>query len=461
LDNSGYCLLLNTISISSGIINPDFTVTVPFITGCVVLVFLLFTSGFMSGAETAFFAITPAQLIEFRESKNVAAKLIDKLLSAPKRLLATLLITVNFVNIAIVVLSAMLISEVFNFRHHPTFGFIIQVVAVAFIIVLFCEVMPKVYAQQNAVRTATISVLPVFVLDKILRPLSYILVAATSVVDKRIQQKGFDVSADQLSHAIDITSTKDTPEEEKNILKGIARFGNIDVKQIMKPRLDVVGVEYETKLKDLISFIEEHRYSRLPVYKELFDHVEGVLYIKDILPYLDSAENFKWQMLVRPAYFVPESKKINDLLREFQEKKMHLAIVVDEYGGNSGIVTLEDILEEIVGEINDEFDEVELAYSKLDDSNYVFEGKALLNDVCRIIEISREKMEVTNEDIDTLAGLILEIKGGIPMKGEVIEHAGFKFTVESADRRRIKRVKISLPEKKEEERINSGREEEA
>jgi len=415
----------------------------------------------MSGAETAFFAITPAQLIEFRESKNVAAKLIDKLLSAPKRLLATLLITVNFVNIAIVVLSAMLISEVFNFRHHPTFGFIIQVVAVAFIIVLFCEVMPKVYAQQNAVRTATISVLPVFVLDKILRPLSYILVAATSVVDKRIQQKGFDVSADQLSHAIDITSTKDTPEEEKNILKGIARFGNIDVKQIMKPRLDVVGVEYETKLKDLISFIEEHRYSRLPVYKERFDHVEGVLYIKDILPYLDSAENFKWQMLVRPAYFVPESKKINDLLREFQEKKMHLAIVVDEYGGNSGIVTLEDILEEIVGEINDEFDEVELAYSKLDDSNYVFEGKALLNDVCRIIEISREKMEVTNEDIDTLAGLILEIKGGIPMKGEVIEHAGFKFTVESADRRRIKRVKISLPEKKEEERINSGREEEA
>jgi putative hemolysin len=449
LDSSGYCLLFNTFTISAGIINPDFTVSVPFITGCIVLGFLLFTSGFMSGAETAFFAITPSQLMVFRRSKNVAAKLIDKLLSTPKRLLATLLITVNFVNIAIIVLSAMLISEVFNFKHHETVGFIIQAVIVAFVIVLFCEVMPKVYAQQNAFRTATISALPVYVLDKILRPLSYVLVAATSVVDKRIQQKGFEVSADQLSHAIDITSTKDTPEEEKNILKGIARFGNIDVKQIMKPRLDVIGVEYETQLKDLVSFIEKHRYSRLPVYKERFDHVEGVLYIKDILPHLDSADSFQWQTLVRPAYFVPESKKINDLLREFQEKKKHLAIVVDEYGGNSGIVTLEDILEEIVGEISDEFDEVELAYSKLDDTNYVFEGKALLNDVCRVIEVSREKMEVTNEDIDTLAGLILEIKGSIPMKGEVIEQAGFKFTVEAADRRRIKRVKISLPEKKE------------
>ncbi len=374
--------------------------------------------------------------------------MIYHLLNKPKGLLATLLITINFVNIAIVVLSSLLINLVFNFSAHERVGFVIQVVAVTFVIVLFCEVMPKVYAQQNALRTARISVFPVFVLDKLLKPLSYFLVASTSFVEKRIKRKSYDVNIDELNHAIDITSNKDTPEEEKKILKGIARFGNIDVKQIMKPRMDVVAFDNEKKFSELIPVILETRYSRIPVFKESFDSVIGVLYTKDLLPFLNRKEDdsFQWQSLVRQAYFVPESKKINDLLQEFQEKKMHLAIVVDEYGGNSGIVTLEDILEEIVGEINDEFDEEELTYSKLDDHNFVFDGKALLNDVCRVTELDRKFFESKNDDVDTLAGLILELSGSIPVRGEIVEHNGIKLKIESADRRRIKRVKISLPE---------------
>jgi gliding motility-associated protein GldE len=419
-----------------------------FLSGCLVLLVLLLTSGFVSGAETAFFAITPAQLIDLKDSKSTSDKLIYQLLHRPKGLLATLLILINFVNIAIVVLSSLLINLVFNFTEHETLGFVIQVVAVTFVIVLFCEVLPKVYAQQNALRTAKVSVFPVYLLDKVLKPISYLLVSSTSFVEKRIRLKSYDVSVDELTHAIDVTSSKDTPEEEKKILKGIARFGNIDVRQIMKSRMDVMAAENSATFSELLPFIIENHYSRLPVYEESFDSVTGVLYTKDLLPYLNRKNDstFRWQDLVRPAYFVPESKKINDLLQEFQEKKMHLAIVVDEYGGNSGIVTLEDILEEIVGEIHDEFDEEELSYSKLDDHNFVFDGKALINDVCRVMELDRRVFDSSNEDVDTLAGLILDLAGGIPVRGEMLEHNGIKLKIESADRRRIKRVKITLPE---------------
>ena len=419
-----------------------------FLSGCLVLLVLLFTSGFLSGAETAFFAITPAQLMDLKDSRSTSEKLIYQLLHKPKGLLATLLIAINFVNIAIVVLSSLLISLVFNFTAHESLGFVIQVVAVTFVIVLFCEVLPKVYAQQNALRTAKVSVFPVYILDKVMKPISYVLVSSTTFVEKRIRLKSYDVSVDELTHAIDVTSSKDTPEEEKKILKGIARFGNIDVRQIMKSRMDVVAADNSTPFSELLPFIIENHYSRLPVYNESFDSVTGVLYTKDLLPYLDrkNDQSFKWQDLVRPAYFIPESKKINDLLKEFQEKKMHLAIVVDEYGGNSGIVTLEDILEEIVGEIHDEFDEEELSYSKLDDHNFVFDGKALINDVCRVMELDRKVFDSSNEDVDTLAGLILDLAGGIPVRGEMVEHNGIKLKIESADRRRIKRVKITLPE---------------
>ena len=431
------------------IISPLFFFSVGFIVETIVLVVLLFISGYISGAETAFFAISPAQFFELKEAESKRSKLVYKLLEKPKRLLATLLITINFVNIAIVVLSSLIIEEVFDFTHHDWLGFFIQVVAVTFVIVLFCEVMPKVYATQNALRSALRSAFAVFALDKILRPLSTILVMSTSIVDKRYGQKGYDVSVDELTHAIDITSDKSTPEEEKKILKGIARFGNIDVKQIMKSRMDVVAFDQNLKFTELFPLIVEHRYSRVPVYEGSFDRVVGVLCVKDLLPFLGENNNdsFEWLKQIRPAFFVPESKKINDLLQDFQEMKNHLAIVIDEYGGSSGIVTLEDVLEEIVGEINDEFDEDELFYSRLDNRNYIFEGKTNLNDLCRVMEIDRKIFDTDNENVDTLAGLILEIKGSIPQRNEVIKLNDIKFIIESADRKRIKRVKITLPEK--------------
>jgi gliding motility-associated protein GldE len=436
-----HLLLIDSISI----VRPDFAVSVNFILNSLALLILLIASGFISGAETAFFAITPAQLIKLKEAKHSSQRIVYQLLNTPKRLLAVLLITINFINIAIVVVSSIIITSLFNFSHHELMGFLIQVVAVTFLIVLFCEVMPKVYATQNAIRFAAIAAIPVFVLDKALRPLSAMLVSMTSLIDKRVEQKGYEVSVDELTHAIDITSDKNTPEDEKKILKGIARFGHIDVKQIMKPRMDVVGFEKEMTLQEIIPSIIENRYSRIPVYEETFDTVLGVLYIKDLLPFLDQQEeNFDWLKLLRPAYFVPESKKINDLLQEFQEMKMHLAIVVDEYGGSSGIVTLEDILEEIVGEINDEFDDDELFYSRLDGQTVVFEGKTLLNDVCRVLEVERKTFDIGNEEVDTLAGMLLELKGGIPKLNEVIRFKDITFTIESADRRRIKRVKVAL-----------------
>jgi putative hemolysin len=448
LDSSGSYCFIQVLETYSGIINPDFSFSLSLFIELFVFVFLLFSSGFVSGAETAFFAITPPQLMGLKDAEKTSERLIYNLLNKPKRLLATLLTAINFINIAIVVVSTVIINQVFDFRQHETVGFIIQVVAVTFILILFCEVMPKVYAQQNAMAIARLSVFPLYALDKIFRPVSVLLVASTKFVDKRFHQKGYDVTVDELTHAIDITSDKNTPEEEKKILKGIARFGNIDVKQIMKPRMDVVAIEYETSFKELLPIIIENRYSRVPVFKETLDNIAGILYIKDLLPHLDKEnEGFAWQSLIRPPYYVPESKKINDLLQEFQEKKMHLAIVVDEYGGTSGLVTMEDILEEIVGEINDEFDEVELTYSKLDERTFVFEAKTLLNDICRVMEVDRKVFEIKDEEADTLAGLILDIKGSIPQKGEEIDFRNIKFTIESSDRRRIKRVKISLPEK--------------
>lgn len=454
MDSFSCCFSISHILLLdfSGILNPDFYFSFSIVAQLIALICLLLISGFLSGAETAFFSITPAQLLDLKESDDSREKKIYILLSSPKRLLATLLISINFINIANVILSTLITSLVFNVEANHTLGFILQVVVVTFVIVLFCEVMPKVYATQNALRFASFTAIPVFLIDKILRPLSWLLVSSTSIVDRYVNKKGYDISVDELSHAIDITSDKDTPEEEKKILKGIARFGNIDVKQIMKQRMDVHAFDAIESIDDILPKILEYRYSRIPVYENSLDNIKGILYIKDLLPYLDNRpDNFRWQDLLRPAYFVPESKKINDLLQEFQEKKMHLSIVVDEYGGSSGIVTLEDILEEIVGEINDEFDDDELFYSKLDDTNFVFEGKTLLNDVCRVMEVDRSLFDIENEEVETLAGLILELTGSIPQKNQELSFNNMTFTVESADRKRIKRVKISLPQLQEKE----------
>lgn len=406
----------------------------------------------LASSEVAFFSLGPSQLEEIknnlhRKSNNI----INALLARPKRLLATLLIGNSLVNIAIIIISSFTVGQIFDFSLHPRLGFIIQVIVITFMIVLLGEVMPKVYATQKALSMAQTVAFPLYAFDKLLSPLSYVLVSLTHVIEKRLTKKGYDITIDELTHAIDITSDQTTPADEKKILKGIVKFGNIDVKQIMKARVDAIALEKKFPFSKVLQIVEEAGYSRLPVYEETFDKVIGILYIKDLIAHLDKNDDFKWTTLIRPPYFIPESKKINDLLDEFQEKKMHMAVVIDEYGSAKGIVSLEDILEEIVGEISDEFDDEEPVYSKLDENNFVFEAKTLLNDVCRVMEIERSLFDEITGETDTLAGLVLELAGKIPVKGEKVNFKDFIFTIESADRRKIKRVKITKVVHKEEE----------
>lgn len=412
------------------------------------ILFLLVFSGLFSSAEVAFFSLSPAQLsMVNNKAAGRSYQLIHQLLANPKKLLATLLISNSLVNIGIVLLSNSLIKKSFNFEHNQTLGIIIQVVVVTFIIVLLGEVMPKVYATKKTLGMAYMMAFPIFFINKLLSPVSYLLVVSTNVIEKRLKKKGYEVSMDELTHAIDIASDIDTPADEKKILKGIVQSGNIDVKQIMKPRMDVVALDVKNDFGQVLNKINEAGYSRIPVFEETLDKVLGVLYIKDLIQFLDSGTDFKWQDLIRPPFFVPGSKRINDLLQEFQEKKNHLAVVVDEYGGTLGIVTLEDVLEEIVGELVDEFDDEEPLYSKLDNENYVFEGKALLNDICRVMNLDRDIFDIIPGEAATLAGTILELAGKIPDKNEVINFKDIRFIIESADKRKIKRVKIYKPAK--------------
>ncbi|MEP7170135.1 MAG: gliding motility-associated protein GldE [Bacteroidota bacterium] len=432
------------------------TILKPFTLGIAIdvaaITILLFFSGMFASSEVAFFSLGPTQLEEIKNNlQRKSNNIINHLLSKPKRLLATLLIANSLVNIAIIIISSFTVNQLFDFSLHPQLGFIIQVIAITFMIVLLGEVMPKVYATQKALTMAQTMAFPLYAFDKLLSPLSYMLVSLTHVIERRLTTKGYDITIDELTHAIDITSDQTTPADEKKILKGIVKFGNIDVKQIMKARIDLIGLEKKTPFSKVLKAVEDAGYSRLPVYEETLDKIIGMVYIKDLIAHLDKHDDFKWTTLIRPPYFIPESKKINDLLDEFQEKKMHMAIVIDEYGSATGIVSLEDILEEIVGEISDEFDDEEPVYSKLDENNFVFEAKTLLNDVCRVMEIERSIFDEITGETDTLAGLILEIAGKIPVKGEKINFKDFKFTIESADRKKIKRVKITKSEHKPEE----------
>lgn len=405
---------------------------------------LLVIVSLVSAAESAFFSLSPADMEELKESSEKRDDKILMLINTPKRLLATLLISINFINIAIVILSTFIFEELFDFTGSPLLGFIIQVVAVTFLILLIGEVIPKIYATQNPVKTSRILLYFVLFLQRIFYPVSSFLILSTSMMDRLVKPKTHNISVDELSQALELTSDEDIPEEDHKILKGIVKFGNTDVKQIMKSRVDVTAFEHSTGFKKLLESITHYGFSRVPIYRETLDNVAGVLYTKDLLQYLDEEDNFNWQGIIRPPFFVPENKKIDDLLREFQYKKIHLAIVVDEYGGTSGIVTLEDVIEEIVGEINDEFDDDELVYSKLDDNNYVFEGKAHLNDVYRILEIDGKVFEDAKGEADTLGGLILELEERIPKKGEKIKFENLLFTIEAADNRKIKRVKVTI-----------------
>lgn len=422
----------------------------------IVMIFLLFCSAMISGSEIAFFSLSPSQLEHLNSDSSKKNKLIIQLFETPKRLLATILISNNFVNVAIVILSTFITNSLFSFSEYPIVTFIFQIIIVTSLILFFGEIIPKIYATQYPLKFANYMVKPIIILRSIFYPLSSLLVNSTNIIDKKIKRKGHNISMSELSKAIDITSDETTPEEEKKMLKGIVKFGDIDVKEIMKPRVDVTAIDTITKFDNLIEIIISSGYSRIPVYSETFDNIKGILYVKDLLPHLKKSEDFTWQSLVRKAFFVPESKMINDLLHEFQEKKIHLAIVVDEYGGVSGIVTLEDIIEEIVGEINDEFDysRDENIYSKLDDNNFIFEGKTLLNDFCKITGIESKTFEEVKGESDTLAGLILEIEGEIPKKSSIIKFQNFIFEIEAVDNRRIQRIKVSILRENKPEEIN-------
>jgi putative hemolysin len=416
-----------------------------------IILFLLFCSAFISGAEVAFFSLKPAELGHLKKSKHKTDQLVLSMLTHPKRLLASVLIFNILCNISMIVLTTLFIQHLFYLEKNPTLAFVLQVVVVTLVIVLFGESVPKIYAQRFALQVSRVAGIPVFIIDKILTPFSYLLVRSSNFLDRITRKRYLEVTSEELAHAIDITADKSTPTDEKNILKGIARFTHIDVKQVMTARTDVVALEIRMKFPEIFTKVFESGYSRMPVYEGTFDNIKGIFHVKDMLPFLQHKDDaaFDWRKIIRPAHFVPESKKINDLLREFQDKKTHLAIVVDEFGGAGGIVTLEDILEEIIGDIRDEFDDEQVEYSKLSDTVFVFEGKTLLNDVARIMNTDRKVFDVGNEDVDTLAGLVLELKGTLPAQNEVIKFKNMTFTIESMGKRRIKRIKINVNEHKE------------
>ena len=422
-------------------------VTLGVISGIIAILILLFGSALTGAAEVAFFSLGPNQLHELRLKEDKADWLVLQLLDSPKRLLATLLITNNFINVTIAIISTYVTNNLFDFTSFPYWlAFFIQVVLITSLIVLFGEVMPKVYATHKSLEIARFMSRPVQLSIKIFYPLSSLLVHSTNLIDKRISSKAYNVSMSELSDAIELTSDKNSPEEEKKILQGIVKFGDIEVKEIMKSRVDVTAVDVETSFRDLLRIIIDAGYSRIPAYEDSFDKVRGILYIKDLLPHLNGEDDFNWTDLLKDAFFVPENKKINDLLQEFQAKKIHMAVVVDEFGGTSGIVTLEDIIEEIVGEISDEHDEPvgEFEFTRLDDDNYIFEGKTSLNDLCKILDIDDDIFDEVRGDADSIAGLLLELMQKMPERDEKITYNQFTFTVKAVDKRRIKRVQVTL-----------------
>ena len=415
-----------------------------------VLIILVVLSGLVSGSENAFFSLSPTDIATLEESNTGSSRRALQLLNVPDRLnatqnlLATILILNNFVNISIIVLTTYALQGVWAQLDLSYWAqFAAEVGGITFILVLFGEIIPKIYATQNNITLVRITSRLLFFAEKVLKPFVWALTKSTTIIDRRIDRTQKNVSLEELNQAIEIASEDDNIEE-KNILKGLVNYGNISVKQIMKPRMDVSAVDVETEQQELINLIKEWGYSRVPVYEENFDKIVGILYIKDLLPVLTHKSDQKWQSFMRDPFFVPENKKIDDLLEEFQERRIHMAIVVDEYGGSEGIVTMEDVLEEIFGDLVDEFDEDELVYSKLDDNKYIFEGKALLTDMSKIFDLNSEYFNEARGESDTLGGLLMEINQDLPKRGDVINYEAFTFTIESADKRRVKRVKVEF-----------------
>lgn len=414
------------------------------------LLLLLLCSALISGAEVAFFGLSQTELNEFRDSETGTGSVIYNLLQKPKKLLATILIANNAINIGIVLLLTEIGDTLFYNINQVYFGFVnlrfvLELFLATFLILLFGEILPKIYANRNRKQFAPRMAYPLRILDVLFTPLSGPMRAGTTLLYKRLGKQKSNLSVDHLSQALELTSEGDTTREEQKILKGIVSFGNTDTKQVMTPRIDIFALAEGMKFPDVLEVIQKNGYSRIPVFADNVDNVLGVLYVKDLLPHLDR-KSFNWMGLIREPFFVPENKKLDDLLLEFQNKKNHLAIVVDEFGGTSGIVTLEDVIEEIVGDISDEFDDEDLIYSKLDDFTFVFEGKTTLKDFYRVARISDEQIFESNKgESETIAGFVLEIAGGFPKRGETLQFDNYRFTVESLDNKRLKQIKIGLP----------------
>ena len=412
---------------------------------CVLILVVL--SALLSGSEVAMFSISNKQRFDLEDQNRNANKRVLTLLKEPKKLLATILIANNFINVSIVMASNFVFNNlIIEGSISDTMNFIIQVIVITFLILLFGEVIPKVYANNYNLKFSKFMAIPLQLLKKLFYPISQILVNSTNLIDKRIEKRKESIQANELEHALNLTVDSVDNEDEKKILEGIVKFGNTDVKQIMTPRTDVISFEITTPFNELMSELKEIKYSRIPVFEDSFDKIKGILYAKDLLGKMNEKKNFKWPNLLREPKFVPENKKLDDLLKEFQEEKTHIAIVVDEYGGSSGIVSLEDVLEEIVGEITDEFDEEDVNYKKLDELNYIFDGKTTLIDIYKLLEIDGEIFEKEKGESDTIAGFCIEQAGKILLKNEKISFDRYTITVEAADKRRIKKVKITINE---------------
>ena len=406
-----------------------------------LLVILLIFSGFISGSEVALFSLSKSEIESKSDLKSF--KIITNLLEKPNKLLATILIANNLINIAIVILFTKIGEVLFNAIGSPLIQFFVEIVVATFLILLFGEILPKIYASRNNINFSRIIAYPLKILDIIFSPISLPMQKFSNYIKNKLAIQNSNISIDQISHALDLTRPEDTTKQEQKILKGIVNFGNIDTKEIMRPRIDIFALDSKLKSEEILKSIIATNYSRIPVFDENLDKIIGVLHIKDLLPFLDKKE-FQWKELLREPLFIPENKKLDDLMLEFQEKKVHLAIVVDEYGGTSGLVSLEDVIEEIVGDISDEFDDDNLLYSKIDDQNFIFDGKTSLHDLCRIINENKNIFDQYKGDAETIAGFILEISRSFPKKNSKINFMKFVFTIESIDKKRIKQIKLSI-----------------
>jgi len=425
------------------------------IISCLVGFLLVVCSGLMSGSEIAFFSITNVERDELRESEDILDKRVLKLLDKPRYLLSTILIGNNVVNIAVIVISYFIITSLFNFQDIPVgsftipkavFDFLINVLIVTFFLVLFGEAVPKVYASHNKMKIAKATSGFFIILNRIFYPINYLIVGSTSVIERRIKRHNAEMDIDEINKAIEITvENKDDSGNDAKMLKGIVHFGNLTVKQIMRQRMEVAAADITWDYEELLNYVREVGYSRIPVYKENIDQIEGVLYVKDLLEHINQSKAFGWQKLIRPPLHAPETKKIDDMLREFQETRTHLAIVVDEFGGTSGIVTLEDIVEEVIGDIKDEFDEsTDSNIRKLNEDTYIIEGTTPLNDFTKALNLLPDHFDDVREDSETVAGLLLELKGRIPKAGDEINFEQFSFRILSIKNNRIEKVKLEI-----------------